>query len=242
MDDLIRFDEDWHVSSTFSDGTATVAENVHAAESVGLRSLCMVDKARRSNRWVGDLADACRSADREAGLEVSSGVEVEILDTNGTLDAPRSADRADFLFVAADRLPTPSGPVHPEVARMQIEAGELFAARAVEWLVRAYANATRQADAVVLAHPFGILPSLGIDPSAIHPSFVRWLAGVMLDTGARSELNELWRSPSSLVIDCFLTAGVPVLPASNARLPQFLGRFEWGTGLLGSRSGLARAA
>jgi putative hydrolase len=232
MDEPIRFDRDWHVSSTFSDGTVTVAENVHAAEERGLRSLCVVDRVRRSTVWVRDLVDACSAADREAELEVRSGVEAEVLDTNGTLDVPRSVERVDHLFVVADRLPTPTGPVVPEVAREQIEAGELFAARAMEWLVRAYAGAMRRDESVVLARPFSILPRLGIDPNTIHPPFVRWLAGVMLETGACSEVNESWCAPSSRVVDCFLTAGVPILPASGARSPLAVGRFEWVPGLL----------
>lgn len=242
MDDLIGFDGDWHVSSTFSDGAAAVAENVEAAEARGLRSLCVVDRARRLTAWVPGLVDACRAADREAGIEVRSGIEVEVLDTNGTLDAPRSAERADYIFVAADRLPTPSGPVAPEVARERIENGELVAARAVEWLVRAYANAMQHDGAVVLAHPFSILPHLGIDPSGIHLPFVRWLAGVMLKNEACSEVNELWRTPSARVVECLLTAGVRILPASGARLPRAVGRFEWCHELAGSLSGLARAA
>jgi hypothetical protein len=241
MEDPIRFDQDWHVSSTFSNGTATVAENVDAAEAFGLRSLCVVDRARRTSGWIRDLTEACIAADRETTTEVRSGVEVEVLDTNGTLDAPPSASRADFLYVAADRLPTPTGPVFPEVAREQIEAGELFAARAVEWLVRAYANATRRDDAVVLARPFDVLARLGVDSGTIHPSYVRWLAGAMLENEACSEVNESWRAPSPLAVDCFLTAGVTVLPASGARSPQALGRFEWCPEVVRGLSGLARA-
>jgi putative hydrolase len=242
MDDLIRFDEDWHVSSTFSGGRATVAENVHAAEALGLRSLCVVDKVHRTSIWVRDLVDACDAANRNAALEVRSGVEVEVLDTSGTLGMPPNTAHVDYLFITADRLPTPTGPVYPEVAREQIEAGELFAARAVEWLVRAYANAMRRDDAVVLAHPFSILPRLGIDPNAIHPAYVRWLAGVMLENEACSEVNESWHAPSPLVVDCFLTAGVTILAASGSCSPQDLGRFKWCPGLTRSLSSLARAA
>lgn len=153
MEDPIRFDQDWHASSTFSDGTATVAENADAAEALGLRS--------------------------------------------------RNQDS--------------------EVAREQIEAEELFAARAVEWLVHAYANATRRDDVVVLARPFDVLARLGVDQGAIHPSYMRWLAGAMLESEACGEINESWRAPSPLVVDCFLTAGVTVLPASGARSPAGLG-------------------
>lgn len=243
MRNPISFDQDWHVKSTFSDGTASVAENVQAAEERGLRSLCIADRARPTSPWVPDLAEACRAADRRAGLlEVSSGVEVDLLNTHGTLDAPPFAFGADYVFVAADRLPTPEGPVDPEVARDRIESGELMPARTVEWLVRGYANATRRDAAVILARPFGILPRLGIDPEAIHPAYVRWLAGVMRENGAAAEIHESCRAPSLRVLDCFMTAWLPLLPGSGATSPDAIGRFEWAPGLMGGLSSLACAA
>ncbi len=36
-------DEDYHVHSTFSDGASSPAENLAAAESAGLRTICMAD-------------------------------------------------------------------------------------------------------------------------------------------------------------------------------------------------------
>jgi hypothetical protein len=242
MRDQLRFDQDWHVSSTFSDGTATVEENVHAAENLGLTSLCIVDRASRASGWVGDLAEACRLADRDASLTVNSGVEVEVLDSHGSLDVPFSAGRADHLFVGASRLPTPTGPMDPEMVRQKIERGELLASRAVEWLVRAYANATRRRSAVVLAHPFSVLPWCGIDPEGIHPAYLRWLAGEMQANGATSEVNESWHAPGPAALDSFLTAGVTVLPASGARSPQAVGRFAWAPKLPAGLSSLARVA
>jgi putative hydrolase len=242
MRNPISFDQDWHVKSTFSDGTATVADNVRAAEDLGLRSLCVVDRARPTSPWVPDLAQACRAADRKTGLEVSSGVEVDLLNTHGTLDAPPFLSSTDYVFVAADRLPTPEGPVDAEVARDRIEAGELMPARAVEWLVRGYANATRRDAAVVLARPFSILPRLGIDPEAIHPAYVRWLAGAMRSNGAAAEIHESCRAPSLLVLDCFMTAWLPLLPGSGADSPDGIGRFDWAPGLMNGLSSLACAA
>lgn len=236
------FDQDWHVSSTFSDGSATVGDYVVAAEVNNLKTLCVVDRARRSSPWVRELASACRAADRTAPLAVRSGIEVEVLDTNGTMELPAFAPAVDCLFVAADRLPTPRGPVDPDEARGLIEAGGLLPARAVEWLVRAYANATRAPGKVVLAQPFRLLGRLGLSSETVHPSYIRWLARVMLENHACSEVSESWRTPSRLAVDCFLTAGVPVLPASGARSTDGVGRHDWYRSLQGELSSLARAA
>jgi putative hydrolase len=242
MNEPICFKEDWHVSSTFSDGSGGVEENVHAAEALCLRSLCVVDTARRFSDWAGELSEACAKADRRAAVRVRSGIEVEVLDVAGRVDLPRQASRVDRLFVAAGRLPTPSGPLDVETARRQIESGRVPAARAMEWLVRAYAGASRRHEGVVLAHPFSILPRLGIDPEKIHPAFVRWLAGELRKGGASVEVNEARRSPSRTALDCFLTAGIPVLAGTGAESPELLGAYTWAPRLLGGLSSLALAA
>ncbi|HEX3041282.1 MAG TPA: hypothetical protein VHP56_04260 [Solirubrobacterales bacterium] len=242
MRDPISFDQDWHVKSTFSDGTGTVAENVQVAGALGLRSICVVDRARPTSPWIPDLAEACRQVNREVELEVSSGVEVDLLNTHGTLDAPPLLTAADYVYVAADRLPTPEGPLDPLAARAQIEDGDLIASRAVEWLVRGYANATRRDAAVVLARPFSVLPQLGIDPEGVHPSYVRWLAGVMQENGAAAEIHESTHAPARSVVDCLMTARLPLLPGSGAASPGDVGRYTWAPGLMGGLSSLACVA
>jgi len=227
MDDQIRLDEDWHVSSTFSSGYATVEENVQVAEDRGLRAICLVDNVQGSSEWVWDLVDTCRKVDRETAVEVRSGVEAEVLDTNGTLEVPSTAKHADHLFVAANWLPTPGGLIHPEEARAQIAAGKLWPSKALEWLVRAAANAAMQNDSVILSHPFSILPELGIDARNLHPAYVRWLAGVIASREAATEINELWHCASPSVAACFLTAGATVHASSGSTSPETVGRYEW---------------
>lgn len=242
MKNLTPTNQDWHVGSTFSNGSGSVAEIVEAAEACELKSVCVVDKARRSSPWARALADACHAAGRDSELEVRSGIEIEILDTNGASDPPPFTSKTDRLFVAAYRLPTPRGPLELEEARSQIERGELFPGQVAEWLVRAYAGAATRRDSVVIAQPFSVFPLLGLDPARIHISYVRWLAGVLQTTDAAVEVNERLRAPSSSVVDCLMTAHVPVLPASGARSVDEVGSRDWYDELLGSVSSLARAA
>lgn len=227
MDHRIRLDEDWHVASIFSGAPATVEQSVRVAEARRLTSLCVVDRVRHTSGWVRDLIAACRLADYETPVAVSCGVEAELLDTNGTLDLPLSAEHADYVFAAADRLPTPRGPLRPEQAREKIEAGELLPARAVEWLVRASANAALRHENLVLARPFSILPSLGFSEEDLHPAFVRWLGTVMAKRGAGAEINERWRCAGARVAAIFLACGVTVRPGTECRSQQELGRYEW---------------
>lgn len=128
--------------------------NVRAAEARGLRSLCVVDHARGPTDWVGELVEACRVAAGETAVQVHCGVEAELLDTEGKLDMPVAAVHADYAFAVHRQLPTPRGPMHPDVAREKIEAGELLPAKAVEWLVCSAAHTAQRHDRVILAHPF----------------------------------------------------------------------------------------
>lgn len=106
MDNQIRLDGDWLVHSTFSDGSASAAEIVDAADAHRLNTVCVADHVRCSTGWVRDLAEACRAADRKAMVKVHCAVEADLLDTAGTVDVPRSTGLADFIFVSARQLPT----------------------------------------------------------------------------------------------------------------------------------------
>lgn len=223
----IFLDEDWHVRSTFSDGSATVRQNVIAAEARGLRTICLVDQVRGVTDWLAEFVKTCDAAARESTVRVHSGVEATLLDTEGRLDMPASAVLADFVFAADHQLPTPRGPMHPDVAREKIEAGELLPAKAVEWLVRAAAHAVLRYDRIVLARPFSILPRLGLDEGALHRPFVRWLATVMAKRQAAVEISERWRCPQPWVVECFLAAGVTVHACSDSRAVETVGRYGW---------------
>ena len=63
-----RFDEDFHVHSTFSDdAVSTLAENVRAARERGLRTLCLVDHVRRDTAWVPEFTAAVARLPGPAG-------------------------------------------------------------------------------------------------------------------------------------------------------------------------------
>jgi putative hydrolase len=227
MDNQIQLDQDWHVSTTFSDGVATVEENVCAAEERRLKAICLVDRVSGMSGWVRRFADTCGRADRRNAVEVHSGVAVEVLNTSGMLDLPANVELVDHLFVTVLRLPTPEGPMRLDEARARIEAGELLPATVVEWLVRASSNAAKREGSVVIAHPFSILPDLGLAERNIHRPFARCLADSLAQSGASITLSERWRSPSAWVAACFVAAGVPVRPSTGSQSPSTLGDYVW---------------
>jgi putative hydrolase len=212
MSDQIRLDEDWRVSSTFSSGAATIEESVEAAEHRDLRALCIVDRVGRTSGWLPEFVEACAVADRWSRVEVSSGIEVEVLDTNGQLEMPTSACLVDHVFVTAHLLPTPDGPIQLGEALEEMRAGSLLQARAVEWLVRAYAGAASRVESIALVHPFRVLEPLGIEPGNVHPSYVRWLAAELAGAGASVVIDEDLRCPENWITDAFLAAGVEIRP------------------------------
>jgi putative hydrolase len=207
MSGLIRLDEDWQVSSTFSTGSATVEENVHAAELRNLKRLCVVDRVRESTEWVPSFVETVRAVDRKTRIDVSAGIEAEVLDTSGALDVPWSPQVADYVYPTIRRLPTPTGPMCAHDARERIASGRLLPARAIEWLVRATANAALRRGAVVLADPFNILLELGISERGIHLAYVRWLADALRERDASVVISERKRGPISWVIGCLMVAG-----------------------------------
>lgn len=212
--------------TAFPGGAVQRETAIEVAEARDLKRVCIVAKARRHSDWIGGFAKACRALDRKTSVEVQSGVEVEVLDVNGTVDLPSAIRSADHLFVSVRRLPTPAGPMDLEDAREQIATGVLLPSRAIEWVVRASANAANRTGSVVLAEPLDVLPRLDIAASRVHPAYVRWLARSLAEREAAVEICERRRCLSSSVTRCFLRAGVTVLAASGSDAPEDVGRYE----------------
>jgi putative hydrolase len=227
MDKLIRLNEDWHVRTDFTDGSATARQCVVVAQERELSTICLVGHVRRSTGWVREFVEANRAAGSATSVEVNCALEADVLDTNGMLDAPSSLSRADFVFLSLSQLPTPRGPMDPEEARQMIAAGRLLPAQAVEWVVRAYSSATQRYDNVVLSRPFSLLDKLGLDERHLHPPFVRWLASELADSDGRVVIDESLRCPDLWVTGSFLAAGVPVHVSTRSCSVQTIGRYEW---------------
>jgi hypothetical protein len=227
MTHQIRLDEDWYISAAFRHDPRNVQRAVEQAEARGMSTICLVERVRHSTDWIRDFTEAVRISGRGSTVEVKCALEVELLDTNGLLDAPVSSGLADFIFLSGSSLPTPHGPLAPALAREAIATGKLLPAKATEWLVRALVGAVQRYDDAALVRPLGLLPVLGLDRGHLHPPVVRWLAAEMAARGSRCVLDEQLRCPDPWVVDCLLAAGVTVSASSSGYELRNMGNYEW---------------
>ena len=242
----VALDEDFHVHSTFSsDGASTLAENTATARERGLRTLCLVDHVRQDTAWVPEFGAAVGLYRGQPGLRVLAGVEAKILDTCGHLDLPAQLDDSvDLVLVADHRVPSPAGPVDPVTSLREIETGTTTAARLIEDLCRATANALSPARCPrrpLLAHLFSVLPKIGLSESVIPSPILAELAWRIARSGALVEVNEKWSCPSPRTVAALVAAGVPLVAGSDSHHCRDIGRYDSVAATVGAVSaGLVR--
>ena len=223
----VRLDEDFHVHSTFSDGTSTSAENVQAARERGLRTLCLVDHVRRDTAWLPDFTAAVARYRKLPGLRVLAGVEAKILNTSGQLDLPPSLDGIDLVLIADHQFPADSGPLHPAHVQEVIGYGGITPDEAIERLCEATANALNATDRVpLLAHLFSVLPKIGLGEDMVPDPLLARLAGRAAHAGALVEVNEKWSCPSARTVAAMIRAGVRVVAGSDSHHCRDIGVYR----------------
>jgi putative hydrolase len=223
------FDEDFHVHSTFSDGASTLAENVAAARERGLRTVCLADHVRASTKWVPDFVAAVSQYRSVPGLRIMAGVEAKILDTAGRLDVPPHLDHVDgieLVLVADHQFPGDHGPVHPAVMRAEIEERRVTGEETIECLARAMTRALGSAEHSLLAHPFSLLPKMGLSEEQIPASLLDDVAKAAVRAGALVELNEKWHCPAPRTVAAMMSAGVHLVVGSDSHRCESVGVYS----------------
>jgi putative hydrolase len=216
-----------HVHSTYSDGAGTIAENLIAAERVGLRALTCVDHVRGDTDWAPEFAEEVRSLATGSKLEVGSAIEAMILDTSGNLDLPAETGDVDRVYAADHRVPLEDGPAEPAAIREEIEGGDRDPAAVLDSIVTATANALARRPNLVIAHLFSVLPKLGLEESALEQGTLDGLARTAAERGAQLEIDERWRCPSARTARAFHAAGVPILLSTDSHSPETIGRYAY---------------
>lgn len=222
---------DWHVHSTFSDdATSTLEENVAAAEAAGLREIRLTEHVRTDTRWVPEFLAAVRALDVPPSLTVRTGVEAKILDAAGTLDIPADLvvgeGGVDGIVIADHQFPGPDGPWSPSRAAAELDGG-LPAAEAVATLVRATVAAMERAGGgAQLAHPFSILPKIGLSEDDIDDALLREWAEGAARTGTRIEVNEKWGCPGPRAIRAARAAGAELVASTDSHTAADVGRYD----------------
>lgn len=232
---------DWHVHSTFSDDAVSpIDENLAAASAAGLTAIRLTDHVRASTPWVPEFVAAVARIGAPSGLAVSTGVEAKIMDADGTLDVPHDLrigpGGVDGIVIADHQFPGPDGPWSPERTRLALST-DLAPADAVDLLVTATIRAMHRAGgSAQLAHPFSILPKIGLDETAITDEHLHAWASAAAATGTRIEVNEKWSCPGARAIAAARRAGAMVVASTDSHDARDIGRYDRVVGLLDAAS------
>jgi putative hydrolase len=223
----MRFDEDFHVHSTFSDdASSTLEENLAMAERAGLRTICMVDHVRADTPWVTHLVEQVRALRRVEGLRVLVGVESKILNRIGELDIPAGIAGVDHVLIADHQYPSESGPITPMAARALIAERELSVEDAVACIIDATVAAMQRAEHPIVAHPFSLLPKLGIAENRVSDAQIQHLANGAKRSQAMVEINEKWNCPGTRLAAALDAAGVCLVAGSDSHHCSSVGVYD----------------
>jgi len=227
-DPILR--SDYHVHSTFSDdAVSTLAENIAAADAAKLDTLRLIDHVRASTTWVPDFLAAVAAESVPESLEVLTGVEAKMMDVTGRLDIPDGL--GDLTVVIADhQFPGTDGPWSPDEVKRRFARRKLSPANAVAMLFEAYSAAMRGRPGSQLAHPFSILPKIGLydyiqatAELATAEQAAEFVA-VAVETRTLVEINQKWGVSPVLPLRRLLEAGL-VVAASDAHVASDVGSY-----------------
>lgn len=238
---------DHHVHSTFSDdASSTLQENLEAAAAAGLHTLCATDHVRGSTTWVPEFLAAVSGLTPMSGtggtpVSVLAGVETKILDATGRLDLPdrlpfRSSPGGiglDRVLIADHQFPGPDGPWSPAVAREKLQNG-WAAADLVDLLVTATIRAIASVPAAQLAHPFSILPKIGLSEDDLGQDHLRSLGGAAAAAGCPIEINEKWSCPGPRAARALAGAGALLVASTDSHTHRDVGQYDVVRTIIGS--------
>ncbi|HKT04679.1 MAG TPA: hydrolase [Rugosimonospora sp.] len=231
---------DFHAHTAFAGGRDSVGVVVMAAERAGLRQLVIGDQAGAATTWLPAYQSAIARAQRRTEVRLKVAIEVEVVRADGWLDLPRDLSGLEALSVSVSRVPLHSGPASAQEVRARLRAGELRPADVAEALVHATASGLERASRYAptqLARPLCLLGQLGLDVDEVDGGLLDGLAGACRVTGTAVEVSEAWRAPTPLLAYRLASAGVHLVPASDAFDAGRLAQWEY---LRGLRSALDR--
>ena len=225
---------DHHVHSTFSDDAdSTLAENVAAARQAGLSQLRLVDHVRASTTWIPEFCG--QTATLRATVQditILTGVEAKMLDATGRLDLPSGLrtgsnrpDRVDRVLIADHQYPSPMGSWPPSRVLAERAAG-LSAAAIVDTLVGAMIGAMAAVEHAQLAHPFSLLPKMGLTEDDLLAEHLSALCAAASAHGTWVEINEKWACPGLRAIEAFAAAGITLVASTDSHHRRDVGRYQ----------------
>lgn len=221
---------DAHVHTGFAAGRDSVGVVVSAADQAGLTSVTFADQAGPETTWLAAYADAVRRARPRTAMTLRVAAEVEVVRPDGWLALPADLGHLEALSVAVSRLPLGADLIGVREVRALLAAGEIAAERVAETLVSATVLGLERASRYAptqLARPLGLLAQVGLDDAVITPDLLTELAQACRRTGTTVEISEAWRSPSARLVAMLRAAQVTLVPASDARYANEVGRWQY---------------
>ena len=229
---MIDLGQDLHVhSSEYSrDAFSTITENIRAAEVIGLNTLGLADHVRSDSMWLPQKREQLLTLGNSADIEILFGIEAKILNRAGDIDAPKKIVGVDYILIADHRFPSENGPLEPSIVRQMIHEGEMTATAAISCIIDAMINSlsavARLPYPPILAHPFSLLPKLGLSERMISTEQLERLGEVLISKGALLEINEKWNCPSSHVALYMSSNGVALVAGSDAHVAAEVGVYS----------------
>ena len=221
-----RLAADGHIHSTFSDGTSDPAANLRAGIAAGLVDMVMTDHVRAGTTWLPAYVAAVDRLRLDVGIRVRVGVETKLMNTAGGLDLPAVLDGVELLLIADHQYPTSTGPVPPALIEDALRAGRTDPGTVVWGLADSLVAAISRLDRpAIIAHPFSILPKMGLTELDIPDDALRALASRCRETGTAVEVNEKWACPGPLVARALHASGVELVAGSDAHQSEAVGRY-----------------
>ena len=221
--------EDMHIHSTFSDGRDTLADNLVVARARGLQRVGCVDHVRYDTDWLPEFVKTVQHQRlRHPRMQILAGVEAKLVDTGGSIDAPKRLYGVDRIYIADHQLPTPVGPRKPQWVRRALRDRSLTPEQVLWMLVSATTAAIAAARRpVVVAHLFSLLPKVGLREDEVTDAMLGRLVAAAVNHGAWVELDERWRCPGPRVARAFVQAGVPVVLSTDSHIADAIGQYRW---------------
>ena len=97
----------------------------------------------------------------------------------------------------------------------------------VEMLVTATIRAMHAVGRAQLAHPFSVLPKIGLTEDDVPDELLDALADAAVATGTPVEVNEKWHCPGPRVADRLRAAGVLLVASTDAHEAADVGVYDW---------------
>jgi putative hydrolase len=178
---------------------------------------------------VTDFVRTVRASGARTDVNVTIGIEAKILTGSGVLDVPPNYREADVIYVADHQLPWGEGPRVPREVRDQIADGRLSPAEVIERLIAATIAAMRRygTHPLVLAHPFSILPKLGLVETAVPLDAIHALGAAAAETGTRVEISERWRCPEVRTARELRRAGARFVTGTDSHRAATIGQYTY---------------